>query len=369
MKLILLFIYLLVQFSFTYATEFEFSYDESIKEEVIKFPNLESDIINLLNKSLNFYDVNFPEEYSRIPQKISIRIVPSFSFESIMEVHFENNLISISWKRIKKWLYVSKEEKDPKVIQFNEPFLAAIFTHELSHVIHNDAYKKNLGIYCYKFRADKANKDAREFIASVIEILYLVHDKGLPWVYQHHAALFLINNGIPPLSDKYLGKYAIAGIYRRWSAFSLIMNISGCWKTSNQTVILPWNEAELHHCLSQGSSQLIEQIKPWVQDSLGRAQFHEIGKLHPELVTDDINQLFQFSDNILLQILDLSQLKIQSLIYTQSPIFKIEEVLDERLFTGDKLTLSNWVDEWYLFRYHHLKGMFNLDNAQKYIIR
>jgi hypothetical protein len=344
--------------------------DPHVESYINEYSSVKKDITDLFQDVLTFYKNVFPKQFLKIPQVIDVTIIPSISSDSMMEVHFPQNKISISWKKIKRWLYVFPDEDDLRVLQFNKTFLKAIVAHELSHVIHNESFLRLNEKIQTPLRHDPSNRNYREFISSVVEIMYLIDERGLPWVYQHHSAFYLLNNGLPPFTEKYLANHADSSIYRRWNAFVVTMVTSQCWVFKNQIFEMNWDEEKNLNCLRIANQEINSKLREWVELALNSAQFPGILFQDPSLETHSIEDAFLLGDEVLNQIITQAPMHIQSLVFPLSNVYKITQYISYK--NSLEVTLEHLVEltnGWYIFRYHHFKGMFDPGKTQKYKIR
>jgi hypothetical protein len=351
------------------ARELKIHIDPSIELEVSQHPTIESDLKELIDNASQFYQIQLPEFAPLIPEQLEVEIVPLLDDGSLMAVQFPSNQLSISWTKIKKWLYVANEEQDPRVLRYNKTHLSTIAAHELSHIIHNASFLKLDFEQLNSERQDAKNIENREFLASMLETLYLIYEKGLPWVYKHHATFYLNNDGLPPFSKNILGDYAYGGIHRRWSVFSLIMMKTQCWSWENGKVSLLWGETLMAQCLEEKSSKIITELNSWVHAAFQNSEFTPLNILNSELHMNTIDEVFIYADDILNQIIDLSLVKIKSAVYPVFPIFTLNDFIQStKPLLIDSQRITSLADGWYLFRYHHLKGMFNPQKTNLYKI-
>lgn len=314
----------------------------------------------MFNSALNFYKEKYPALYNVIPTGIKIQLAEKIKHNLMMEADYNNKSINISLSRVRKWLIVSKQETDQRIIQYADIYLKSVLVHELAHHIHYNAYKKLQDEKRIELiNTDLNNEDFREFLASMMESIYLIHEKGLSWFYQHHAAFFLLNFGLPPLSEKYIGDRSEISFLRRWSVFDILIHQTGCWEKDI------WNKEKLKTCFENNNNNFLkENIKQWLLASFDSSEFIPYHN-------KDLKEVLIKSEKKLITVINEAYVVIQSKIYNTFPLFNIDEQLKgsnldfSKIDTGE---ISKLIDGWYIFRLHHLGGLFPEEKVKSYVL-
>lgn len=347
--------------------KFNFRIENNNINHDLDFELIEKKVGEIYHTALEFYKKNYPLLFSNIPENITLILDLKYK-KSNMTAEYSTSSIRISWARMKKFFFVPPTEKNMKTIAYHQILLEQIMIHEMAHLIHYTSYLElSDNEKVLLINKSPENEDFREYLACLMESLYVIKKHGYSWYYHHFATMFLENDGLPPLLENEIANNADVGIYRRWAIFSHLLLQSECWKIEDKKVKMSWNLSTMESCLSSNEKKITDDFTPWVISSFAQTHFFMYQK-DKDIKIANYDESIALSQLVLKNIIQQANVFIQSEIY-RSPIYQKNDFIEYKyifdIFT-DKLSLL--LDGWFLFRFHHLQGLFDKEKVIKYKI-